>query len=81
MTLRQVLGQKAKELRKARQKTQQQIAEELNALDRGFTFHREDISAFERTGEKMGLEKIEALFDFLGYTLVPSEKKTSLIYQ
>ena len=70
--LRKTLGQKAKELRKAAKLTQQQVAEKIGV-------YREDLSAFESRGEKIGsLEKINSIFDCLGYQLDISEKKTLL---
>jgi transcriptional regulator with XRE-family HTH domain len=66
--LRKVLGQKAKDLRKRAKLTQQQVAEKIGV-------YREDLSAFERRGEKIGsLEKINSIFDCLGYQLDISEK-------
>jgi transcriptional regulator with XRE-family HTH domain len=70
--LRKVLGQKARELRKQAKLTQQQVAEKIGV-------YREDLSAFESRGEKIGsLEKINAIFECLGYQLDISEKKTML---
>lgn len=68
--LRKVLGQKAKDLRKKAKLTQKQVAEKIG-------IYQNDLSAFESRGEKIGsLEKINAIFDCLGYQLDISEKKT-----
>lgn len=75
--LRQELGEECRKLRKTARLSQQALANTLNQLNLGFSFHREDISAFERTGEKVGLEKIEAIFGYFNKTLVLSEKKTA----
>ncbi len=72
--LRKRLGRKAKELRKKKKKTQQEVAEALNLA-------RTDISGFESKGERITtLEKIEALFNFFGYEIKPIEKKNTPTY-
>ena len=65
---RKRLGKIAKELRKKAKKSQQELADALNIA-------RTDISAFEKRGEKLGLERMETLFDFFGCEITVSEKK------
>lgn len=79
-TLRQKLGEECRKLRKTAKLSQQALADNLNKQDVGLSFYREDISAFERTGEKLGFEKIEAIFDYFNKTLEVTEKKTMLTY-
>jgi len=67
------LGKKAQELREARNCTQKEIASQLGIA-------QGDLSAFESRGGKLGIAKIVALFDLLGYELDFAEKKTSLTY-
>ena len=70
---RKRLGKIAKELRKKAKKSQQELADALNIA-------RTDISAFEKRGEKLGLERMETLFDFFGCEITVSEKKPSCLY-
>lgn len=76
--LRKRLGEKAKELREKAGLTQKEVVSKLN-IDQGA------LSAFENHGEKIGsLEKVNELFEALGYELTvrekeSSEKKTKLI--
>ena len=56
-TLRHKLGEECKKLRKSAKLSQQALADSLNEKGIGLSFYREDISAFERTGEKLGFEK------------------------
>lgn len=69
---RQKLGNKAQEIREKSGKTQKEIASAIG-------IYQNDLSAFETKGEKLGIAKIVALFDFLGYDLDVAEKKTTLI--
>lgn len=68
---RQKLGRKAQEIREKSGKTQKDIAGAIG-------IYQNDLSVFETKGEKLGIAKIVALFDFLGYDIDVSEKKTSL---
>ncbi len=65
--IRKELGNKAKELRQAGNKTQQDLAEIIGV-------YRGDISTFENHGSKLGIDKINALFEALGYSLGPVKK-------
>ena len=65
---RKRLGKIAKELRKKAKKSQQELADALNIA-------RTDISAFEKRGEKLGLERMEALFDFFGCEITVGSRK------
>ena len=65
---RKRLGRIAKELRKKAKKSQQELADALNIA-------RTDISAFEKRGEKLGLERMETLFDFFGCEITAEPKK------
>ena len=70
--LRKRLGYKAKELRKKTNLTQKELAAQLGV-------HQGDLSAFESRGEKIGsVEKINELFNCLGYEINVTEKKTPL---
>lgn len=67
--LRKRLGEKARELREKAGLTQKDVVSKLN-IDQGA------LSAFENHGEKIGsLEKVNELFETLGYELTVSEKK------
>ena len=67
--LRKRLGKRAKELRKIAGMTQDELSEKLG-------IYRTDLSAFESRGERIGsLEKVNELFEALGYELTVSEKK------
>lgn len=70
--IRKKLGEKARKLRRAAKKTQKEIAEEIG-------IYQNDLSAFENHGNKLGLDKINELFDYFGYEINVSEKKTTLI--
>lgn len=70
--LRKELGMRAKQLRETAKKTQKDVATALN-------IYPSDLSTFENTGKKLGLDNVLRLFDVLGAELTPSEKKTSLI--
>ena len=71
--LRKRLGEKARELREKAGLTQKDVVSKLN-IDQGA------LSAFENHGKKIGsLEKVNELFETLGYELTVSEKKTSLM--
>lgn len=76
---RKYLGEEARKLRKKAKLTQTELVERLNKKF-NFNLYQNDISAFENTGEKLGLDRVLCLFEELGYTLTPSEKKTSSIY-
>ena len=70
--LRKRLGKRAKELRKITGMTQDELSGKLG-------IYRTDLSAFESRGERIGsLEKVNELFEALGYELTVSEKKTPL---
>lgn len=75
--LRKLLGQKVREVRKKAKLTQQQLAEKIG-------IYQNDLSAFESRGEKIGMEKITAIFECLGfelkigYDVQVAEKKTML---
>lgn len=71
---RKKLGYKAKKLRKLSQKTQREIADAIGV-------YPNDLSAFEKHGNKLGLDKITALFEFFGYELdvAPKKKASTLI--
>ena len=67
--LRKRLGEKARELREKAGLTQKDVVSKLN-IDQGA------LSAFENHGKKIGsLEKVNELFETLGYELTVSEKK------
>ena len=76
--LRKILGRKVREIRKKTKLTQQQLAEKIGV-------YQTDLSAFESRGEKIGMEKISAIFECLGfevkigYDVQVSEKKTALL--
>lgn len=71
MDIRKELGKKARELRKAMNKTQGDVAE---AVD----IYRNDLSAFEKHGDKLGIDKIVSLFGYFGYELTVVEKKKAV---
>ena len=67
--IRKLLGEKARELRKAAKLTQQEVAERLGV-------RQADLSSFETKGDVIGsIERINALFGLFGYELNVSEKK------
>lgn len=67
--LRKRLGQRLKELRKTAGLTQEELSDKIGV-------YRTDLSAFESKGEKIGsLEKVNELFEALGYELTVAEKK------
>lgn len=68
MDIRKELGKKARELRKAMNKTQGDVAEAVN-------IYRNDLSAFEGHGDKLGIDKIVSLFAYFGYELTVEKKK------
>jgi transcriptional regulator with XRE-family HTH domain len=71
--LRKRLGQKAKELRKTAGLTQNELSDKIGV-------YRTDLSAFESKGERIGsLEKVNELFESLGYELTVAEKKTASV--
>lgn len=69
--IRKQLGMKLRDLRAQHKKSQKEVADAVGV-------YSTDLSAFENKGEKIGsLEKISALFEYLGYELEPVEKKTA----
>jgi len=72
MSIRKQLGHKFKELRAEKKKSQKEVADALG-------LYPTDLSAFENKGEKIGsIEKINALFEHLGYELTPQKKNSTI---
>ena len=71
------LGGKLLELRRLRGLTQSDLAEEASMLlPNDARIYQRDISLFEKKGEGLTLDKIDAAFSVLGQSLWVSEKKT-----
>lgn len=73
MTVYARLAQKCRELRKEAKLSQKELAEKIG-VDPTL------ITKFEKNGIKLSAERLNDIFNVLGYEIDLSEKKTSLIY-